>query len=98
MEHTVTMASAPLAPRNMAVTSSRLTSIPSRISKAHHPDPTPPCAKIFGDPYLPIQWPDTRQSKLSKISDHQQIFGYEDGTWKGQRPSLLVAAVFYKEF
>ena len=31
--------------------------------------------------------------KLSQvISDHQQSWGYEDGPWKGPRPSLLVAA------
>jgi GMP synthase (glutamine-hydrolysing) len=28
------------------------------------------------------------------ISDHQQSWGYEDGPWKGPRPSLLVAADF----
>ena len=32
----------------------------------------------------------------AKISDHQQSWGYEDGPWKGPRPSLLVAADFYK--
>jgi hypothetical protein len=30
--------------------------------------------------------------KYSKISDHQQSWGYEDGPWKGPKPSLLVAA------
>jgi len=29
---------------------------------------------------------------LSKISDHQQSWGYEDGPWKGPGPPLLVAA------
>jgi hypothetical protein len=29
-----------------------------------------------------------------EISDHQQSWGYEDGPWKGPRPSLLVAADF----
>jgi len=30
----------------------------------------------------------------SKISDHQQSWGYEDGPWKGPGPPLLVAADF----
>jgi len=30
-----------------------------------------------------------------KISDHQQSWEYEDGTWKGLRPPLLVVADFY---
>ena len=29
---------------------------------------------------------------LTKISDHQQSWGYEDGPWKGPGPSLPVAA------
>ena len=29
---------------------------------------------------------------ISKISDHQQSWGYEDGPWKGLRPPLLVVA------
>ena len=29
---------------------------------------------------------------MQQISDHQQSWGYEDGPWKGPRPSLLVAA------
>jgi hypothetical protein len=32
--------------------------------------------------------------KYSKISDHQQSWGYEDGPWKGSEPPLLVAADF----
>ena len=32
-----------------------------------------------------------------QISDHQQNWGYEDGPWKGPRPSLLVAADFKTE-
>ncbi len=28
------------------------------------------------------------------ISDHQQSWGYEDGSWKGPGPPLLVAADF----
>jgi hypothetical protein len=31
---------------------------------------------------------------FSLISDHQQRWGYEDGTWKGPEPPLLVAADF----
>jgi hypothetical protein len=29
-----------------------------------------------------------------QISDHQQSWGYADGTWKGPRPPLLVVADF----
>jgi hypothetical protein len=32
--------------------------------------------------------------ELSKISDHQQSWGYEDGPWKGTGPHLLGAADF----
>jgi hypothetical protein len=31
---------------------------------------------------------------LLKISDHQQNWGYEDGSWKGPGPPLLAAADF----
>jgi len=31
---------------------------------------------------------------LFKISGHQQNWGYEDGSWKGLGPALLVAADF----
>jgi hypothetical protein len=29
---------------------------------------------------------------LSKLSDRQQSWGYDDGPWKGPEPPLLVAA------
>jgi len=32
----------------------------------------------------------------TQISDHQQSWGYDDGPWKGPKPSLLVAADFLK--
>jgi hypothetical protein len=35
---------------------------------------------------------------LHEISDHQQIWGYEDSSWKGPGPPLRVAADFQKEF
>jgi len=34
------------------------------------------------------------ERRIKQISDHQQSWGYEDGPWKGPRPSLLVAADF----
>jgi len=34
------------------------------------------------------------KEKLAQISGHQQSWRYEDGPWKGPRPSLLVAADF----
>ena len=44
--------------------------------------------------------PRLKLKKLSdmhlSISDHQQSWEYEDGPWKGPRPSLLVAADFYR--
>ncbi len=40
---------------------------------------------------LPIHLP-TLPHSGPKISGHQQSWGYEDGPWKGPRPSLLVAA------
>jgi len=36
-----------------------------------------------------------RTTPSSKISDHQQSWGHEDGPWKGPGPPLLVAADFY---
>jgi hypothetical protein len=32
--------------------------------------------------------------EITQFSDHQQSWGYEDGSWKGPWPPLLVAADF----
>ena len=41
-----------------------------------------------------VHMPRSAKNPISKISDHQQSWGYEDGPLKGPGPALLVAADF----